>query len=247
MVKHINIKTLSKNGINSAIETFINDTEIHIIINNYVNITFVCIANNLDCLVYGCLRDINRDDIEIVSMENNNIFVKTKLSKDEVLDVIKQKEIVGTCESIEISDSKLESNKIVIPFNNTRYKLKNDILLNICNDFYTNLDDKRMYYSRIISLESLAYMDCNDTNIKTNIYKILGMSDNTNLLESIILLDCILNTEILQILIRVKITFIIAKQIENFAVLRLAQKFGLTIGYFNKDEVRILSHNSRII
>ena len=82
---------------------------------------------------------------------------------------------------------------------------------------------------------------------KTNIYKILGMSNNDNLLECAILLDFELSLEILQILIRAKITFVIAKQIQNFGVLKTAQKFGLTIGYFNKNEVNILSHSSRIV
>ena len=248
MFKYINIKTISKYGINNTIETFIDDTKIHIIIDDCVEIMFVCLANNLDHLIYGYLKDINRADIEIAIIANNKIAVKTKLSKDEVLDLIKQKDLVGTCESIEIADSKLESSKIVIPFNNTRYKIKNDVLLDMCNNFYVNLDDSmRLYHSRIISLESLVYIDCNDTNTKINIYKILGMSNNDNLLECAILLDFELSLEILQILIRAKITFVIAKQIQNFGVLKTAQKFGLTIGYFSKNEVNILSHSSRIV
>ena len=244
MFKHIQIKTINKNGINENLESFVSDSEIRIKINDYATIHFICLAENLDFLVYGYLRDLK--DIKISKIENNDIFVKTTLSKNEVLDLITQKEIVGTCESIEITNLKAESKKIVIPFNNTRYKLKSDILLEICNDFYKNIEGK-LYHARIISLESLAFVDCKDTNIKTNIYKILGKSKDYDLLLCAILLDCKMNTEILQILIKSKITFIIAKEIENFATLKLAQKFGLTIGYFCAGEIRILSHSSRII
>lgn len=249
MFKHINIKIISKYGINNAVETFVNDAEIHIKINDYLDLIFVCFPDNLKFLVYGYLSDIKRSDIEFISIEDKNIFVKTKLSKDEVINIINQKDLIGTCESIEIIDSKIETNKFIIPFNDSRYRLDNGVLLNICNDFYNFLKDNKsmMYNSRILSLESMIYMDCSDTNPKTNIYKILGMCNSENFSTFIILFDFELTLDILQKLIKAKITFIIAKNIQNFGVLRMAQKFGLTIGYFDNDDIKILSHNSRII
>lgn len=246
MFKHINVKVISKDIVNDSIEEFINDTEVCLMINDCVEIIFVCLPNDLNCLVYGYLNDFDRSDIEIVSIKGSNIFVNIKLPRDEIINILNQKDLVGTCESIEITNTKIESNKISIPFNDTRYKIKSEVLFGICNDFYANFD-KKLYRSRIISLESLQYVDCKDTNKKTNIYKILGMHDNDSLLECVILLDFKLTLEILQKLIKARITFIISRQIYHFSVLRMAQKFGLTIGYFIDGRVKILSHSSRII
>lgn len=247
MFKHINIKTIGKTGARDDVETFINDAAIKVVINDYAEIIFMCLPNHLNSLVYGYLSDMKRSDIAFISIDDKNVFVTTKLSKNEVLDILNQKSLIGTCESIEISDSKIKSNKLEIPFNDTRYKVEGSILLGLCSDFYHSIsDDVMLYHSRIISLDTFDYVDCSDTNQQTNIYKILGMYSD-NLLQCAIFLDFELTLEILQKLIRAKVTFVIAIKIQNFSVLRVAQKFGLTIGRFDDYSIRILSHNSRIV
>ncbi len=248
MFKHINIKAINKDEIVNTKESFVDDNEMKVIIDNSIEISFVCINENIPSLIYGYLSDIRRCDIKSISIVDNNVSVKTLLPKNKIIDILNQKNLVGICESIEITDSKVESSSIRVPFNDVRYKIESNVLLRLCDDFYDYISNKTMFYnSRIISLETMFYVDCKDTNQKTNIYKIIGMYNSDNLLKCLILLDFELTLEVLQKLIRVKSTFIIARKIPSFSIIRVAQKFGLTIGYFNDDAIKILSHNSRII
>lgn len=255
MLKNITIKSIKKDEINEAIEAFYNDNEIKIHINDYLEIVFICLDNDLECLVYGYLSDISKNCIKDIKIEKNNIFVQISLQKDEFLNLLNDREIIQTCESINLTDNRILKDRLVIPFNGSKKSIQINYLLESCNDFY--FKDSNLCRARILFLGNnknneniINPLESYDTNPKNALYKTIGMAKikRDDLLDSIIFINFRLDMEILKKIILSKITFIIFIEKPSFTILKLAQKFGLTLGeYINKEEIKILTHSARIV
>lgn len=255
MLKNITIKSIKKDEINEAIEAFYNDNEIKIHINDYLEIVFICLDNDLECLVYGYLSDISKNCIKDIKIEKNNIFVQISLQKDEFLNLLNDREIIQTCESINLTDNRILKYRLVVPFNGSKISIQINYLLESCNDFY--FKDSNLYRARILFLGNnknneniINPLESYDTNPKNALYKTIGMAKikRDDLLDSIIFINFRLDIEILKKIILSKITFVIFAEKPSFTILKFAQKFGLTLGeYINKEEIKILTHSARIV
>lgn len=255
MLKNITIKSIKKNTINEAIEAFYNDNEIKIHINDYLEIVFICLDNDLECLVYGYLSDISKNCIKDIKYRKNNIFVQISLQKDEFLNLLNDREIIQTCKSINLTANRILKDRLIVPFNGSKTSIQINYLLESCNDFY--FKDSNLCRARILFLGNnknneniINPLESYDTNPKNALYKTIGMAKikRDDLLDSIIFINFMLDMEILKKIILSKITFVIFVEKPSFTILKLAQKFGLTLGeYINKEEIKILTHSARIV
>ncbi|RAX54851.1 hypothetical protein CCY99_01480 [Helicobacter sp. 16-1353] len=258
MLKHITIKSIKKGIVNEIIESFYNDTNIKVYINDYLEIMFICLDNDLEPLVRGYLSNIKKDFIQNIVVEKNSIFVQVSLKKDEFLNLLKDREVIQTCESITLTDNLMDNkrnkDKVIIPFNNSRRNIHINDLLESCRDFYNfDCSDSYLCRSKIVFLgnngEFLNIVESYDINPKNAVYKAIGLAKTKRdeLLDSIIFINFRLDVEILKKIILSKITFIVFIEKPSFAVLRFAQKFGLTLSqYIPTEEMRILTHSTRI-
>lgn len=231
--------------------------------NSQITITFFALENDIDCLVRGYLGTF-LDFYENLKRENNAIFIDTTLSKDEILSRLAQKDIIQSCEQITMSDKKINSDLIIMPFNGSRAKISREILEANYDFFATSNIESGKFLVRIVRGESSANtFETFDTNPKNAIYKAIGkaldLSDlampnrgnPSNLLDATIFLNFRLEIECLKILILQKCTFIVCAGFPSFSVVRFAQKFGITLIAFAKNhadsgEFFILTHQMRL-
>lgn len=231
-----------------------------------ITITFFALENDIDCLVCGYLGTfLGLDFYANLKRENNAIFIDTTLSKDEILSRLAQKDIIQSCEQITMSDKKINSDLIIMPFNGSRAKISREILEANYDFFATSNIESGKFLARIVCGESSANaIESFDTNPKNAIYKAIGKAldlslqdlakanrgNPSNLLDATIFLNFRLEIECLKILILQKCTFIVCAGIPSFSVVRFAQKFGITLIAFTKNhadsgEFFILTHQMR--
>lgn len=232
-----------------------------------ITITFFALENDIDCLVCGYLVTfLGLDFYANLKREKNAIFIDTTLSKDEILSRLAQKDIIQSCEQITMSDKKINSDSIIMPFNGSRAKISREILEANYDFFATSNIESGKFLVRIVCGESSANaVESFDTNPKNAIYKAIGKAldlslrdlakanrgNPSNLLDATIFLNFRLEIECLKILILQKCTFIVCAGIPSFSVVRFAQKFGITLIAFtknhaNSEEFLVLTHQMRL-
>lgn len=232
-----------------------------------ITITFFALENDIDYLVCGYLVTfLGLDSYANLKRENNAIFIDTTLSKDEILSCLAQKDIIQSCEQITMSDKKINSDLIIMPFNGSRAKISREILEANYDFFATSNIESGKFLARIVCGESSANaIESFDTNPKNAIYKAIGKAldlslqdlakanrgNPSNLLDATIFLNFRLEIECLKILILQKCTFIVCAGIPSFSVVRFAQKFGITLIAFTKNhadsgEFLVLTHQMRL-
>lgn len=232
-----------------------------------ITITFFALENDIDCLVCGYLVTfLGLDFYANLKRENNAIFIDTPLSKDEILSRLAQKDIIQSCEQITMSDKKINSDLIIMPFNGSRAKISRETLEANYDFFATSNIESGKFLVRIVCGESSANaVESFDTNPKNAIYKAIGKvldlslqdlatpnrGNTNNLLDATIFLNFRLEIECLKILILQKCTFIVCAGIPSFIVVRFAQKFGITLIAFtknhaNSEEFLVLTHQMRL-
>lgn len=231
-----------------------------------ITITFFALENDIDSLVCGYFGTfLGLDFYANLKRENNAIFIDTTFSKDEILSRLAQKDIIQSCEQITMSDKKINSNSIIMPFNSSRTKISREILEANYDFFATSNIESGKFLARIVCGESSANaVESFDTNPKNAIYKAIGKAldlslqgkslsnqstqnpslrdlatpnrgNASNLLDATIFLNFRLEIECLKILILQKCTFIVCAGIPSFSVVRFAQKFGITLIAFAKN------------
>lgn len=270
MTKNILIK--SSNLAKSVESSFFNDIELKVIIENSVDsgvieMIFWTLDFHLKELVRGYFGVFF--DFCFTHIEKHKITIQTSLSKDEIIARISQKEFIKSCEQIIISDKKISKDSITLPFNDSKTKISQEILQKNISFFTesTHLDsaileimgvkdsaifsESGFLYKAKILLKDNNAIQSLDTNPKNAIYKAIGkafekMQDNY-LLDSAILLNFRLNMECLKILLLYKCTFIICNGKPTFSVIKNAQKFGVTIIAFDKNDFLILTHTMRFV
>lgn len=231
-----------------------------------ITITFFALENDIDCLVCGYLGTfLGLDFYANLKRENNAIFIDTTLSKDEILSRLAQKDIIQSCEQITMSDKKINSDSIIMPFNSSRTKISREILEANYDFFATSNIESGKFLARIVCGESSANaIESFDTNPKNAIYKAIGKAldlslqdlakanrgNPSNLLDATIFLNFRLEIECLKILILQKCTFIVCAEKPAFSTIRFAQKFGITLIAFtknhaNSEEFLVLTHQMR--
>lgn len=231
-----------------------------------ITITFFALKNDIDCLVRGYLGTfLGLDFYANLKRENNAIFIDTTLSKDEILSRLAQKDIIQSCEQITMSDKKINSDSIIMPFNGSRAKISREILEANYDFFATSNIESGKFLARIVCGESSANaVESFDTNPKNAIYKAIGKAldlslqdlakanrgNANNLLDATIFLNFRLEIECLKILILQKCTFIVCAEKPAFSTIRFAQKFGITLIAFtknhaNSEEFLVLTHQMR--
>ncbi len=231
-----------------------------------ITITFFALENDIDCLVCGYLVTfLGLDFYANLKRENNAIFIDTTLSKDEILSRLAQKDIIQSCEQITMSDKKINSDSIIMPFNASRAKISREILEANYDFFATSNIESGKFLARIVCGESSANaIESFDTNPKNAIYKAIGKAldlslrdlakanrgNPSNLLDATIFLNFRLEIECLKILILQKCTFIVCAEKPAFSTIRFAQKFGITLIAFtknhaNSEEFLVLTHQMR--
>ncbi len=231
-----------------------------------ITITFFALENDIDSLVCGYLGTfLGLDSYVNLKRENNAIFIDTPLSKDEILSRLAQKDIIQSCEQITMSDKKINSDSIIMPFNSSRAKISREILEANYDFFATSNIESGKFLARIVCGESSANaVESFDTNPKNAIYKAIGKAldlslqdlakanrgNANNLLDATIFLNFRLEIECLKILILQKCTFIVCAEKPAFSTIRFAQKFGITLIAFtknhaNSEEFLVLTHQMR--
>lgn len=231
-----------------------------------ITITFFALKNDIDCLVCGYLVTfLGLDFYANLKRENNAIFIDTTLSKDEILSRLAQKDIIQSCEQITMSDKKINSDLIIMPFNGSRAKISRETLEANYDFFATSNIESGKFLVRIVCGESSANaIESFDTNPKNAIYKAIGKAldlslrdlakanrgNANNLLDATIFLNFRLEIECLKILILQKCTFIVCAEKPAFSTIRFAQKFGITLIAFtknhaNSEEFLVLTHQMR--
>lgn len=231
-----------------------------------ITITFFALENDIDCLVCGYLVTfLGLDFYANLKRENNAIFIDTTLSKDEILSRLAQKDIIQSCEQITMSDKKINSDLIIMPFNGSRVKISRETLEANYDFFATSNIESGKFLVRIVCGESSANaIESFDTNPKNAIYKTIGKAldlslqdlakanrgNANNLLDATIFLNFRLEIECLKILILQKCTFIVCAEKPAFSTIRFAQKFGITLIAFtknheNSEEFLVLTHQMR--
>lgn len=231
-----------------------------------ITITFFALENDIDCLVCGYFGTfLGLDSYANLKRENNAIFIDTPLSKDEILSRLAQKDIIQSCEQITMSDKKINSDSIIMPFNGSRAKISREILEANYDFFATSNIESGKFLVRIVRGESSANaFESFDTNPKNAIYKAIGKAldlslrdlakanrgNASNLLDATIFLNFRLEIECLKILILQKCTFIVCTEKPAFSTIRFAQKFGITLIAFtknhaNSEEFLVLTHQMR--
>lgn len=272
MKKNIVVIALKNSAFNKAEndffeveENFYNDIEIKINLNDYFEIGFIALDFNLESLALGYFKSFNID-ITKINVSDNVIFAKTALSKQEAIFRLEQKNIIQSCESIMLNDNKTSSTNIIIPFNASRFSISASKLQEI-SSFFSQKSE--ILSSRILLKQDLENLQNNhnilemqECSAKAMIYKLIGKAIQVkikeqgdenqigqienDLLDSMILLDCNLEIDILKIIILNRITFIVSNKKPSFMILKYAQKFGITLIYYNGIDFRILTHNLRI-
>ncbi len=231
-----------------------------------ITITFFALENDIDCLVCGYLVTfLGLDFYANLKRENNAIFIDTTLSKDEILSRLAQKDIIQSCEQITMSDKKINSDLIIMPFNGSRVKISRETLEANYDFFATSNIESGKFLARIVCGESSACpIESCGTNPKNAIYKAIGKAldlslqdlakanrgNASNLLDATIFLNFRLEIECLKILILQKCTFIVCAEKPAFSTIRFAQKFGITLIAFtknhaNSEEFLVLTHQMR--
>lgn len=231
-----------------------------------ITITFFALENDIDYLVCGYLVTfLGLDFYANLKRENSAIFIDTTLSKDEILSRLAQKDIIQSCEQITMSDKKINSDSIIMPFNGSRAKISREILEANYDFFATSNIESGKFLARIVCGESSANaIESFDTNPKNAIYKAIGKAldlslqdlakanrgNPSNLLDATIFLNFRLEIECLKILILQKCTFIVCAEKPAFSTIRFAQKFGITLIAFtknhaNSEEFLVLTHQMR--
>lgn len=249
IITAISITKNSKNLIHESKAAFYEDFEIKIHINNDLIINFIALNNDLEFLVKGYFYPLPKNVIKNIKIEKNNIFVNLKISKNELLNFLNDNEIIQSCESIVLMDNRIYKNKTIVPFNDSRAKIINNIG-DYYNDFIIKNND--FYRAEILFQENENYTqiaESYDTNKKNTIYKIIGKATNErdNLLDCTIFINFKIDIETLKKIILSKITFIVFVGKPSFVVLKYAQKFGLTLMQcINNKEIQVLTHSMRI-
>ena len=97
-----------------------------------IQITFFSLENDIDCLVCGYLATFlgldSRVNLANLKCENNIFFVDSPLQKSEILSRLAQKDIIQSCEQIELSDKKISRDSVIMPFNGSRANISREIL-----------------------------------------------------------------------------------------------------------------------
>lgn len=238
-----------------------------------ITITFFTLENDLKALVQGFLSvfDLKADLVR----ENNIFYANLPLSKGAILARLAQKDFIQSCEQISLNDKKIMRDSIIMPFNGSRAKITNKFLEANRAFFAESIDchfkrSKKTidchseqseesqkiidsaFYARIITnpAESSANFAIHsfDTNPKNAIYKALGKAfqKSDNLLNSAIFLNFCIDIECLKILLLQKFTFIICKNLPPFSVVKFAQKFGVTLVCFYKNDFFTITHQMRL-
>ena len=165
-----------------------------------ITITFFALDYDIDSLVRGYLATFLDSCANLTNLkrENNKIFVDSHLSKDEILSRLAQKDIIQSCEQIELNDKKINRDSVIVPFNGSRAKISREIL-EANRGFFAESENSPSlaegargwvnsndfpYKARIVRSESIKSLESNescafnaesfDTNPKNAIYKTIG-------------------------------------------------------------------------
>lgn len=247
-MKNILIKTIVDDKIIDTKEQFYEDKEFYITINDSIEIYFLCMDNDLESLVYGYMSEIPPKRFRRIQKNNNRITIHIDLSKDEILEALRDKNIIQTCESIQITEKKANRDNVIIPFNGSRTKIHINTLREWSVDFYNQIIDSPLSWARILDLHTKSFYQSFDTNPKNALYKTIGLmiQNQGNLLYSMIFLNDKLGIELLKKIILSQITFLVVPYMPSFSTIKIAQKFGLTLIWYDKGAIKILTHSSRI-
>lgn len=246
-IKTIDIKLHTNNTTQNKNINIIYDESIKIHINDYLYISFITINYDLTSLTIGYLLNIGikRNDIDSIEIKNNDVFVKISISKKYFLSLINKKDIAQTCESIHLYKNTVKNEKIIIPFNSSRVKLKTNEIHKYCNDINAS---ESIFKAKLINNNQKEALYAYDINMKNAIYRVFGKNSlNDNFLEYILILNSNIDMDILREILLFKITFLIIKEQPSFSIIKNAQKYGLTlIEYVNSNKLKVYTHTSRI-
>lgn len=229
---------------------FYNDCELEIILNNALRINFIALKNDLTALVAGFLGENLFGKIKNLAINECKIEVEINHNLETIKTILSPTTLLPNCGAIE--DAFIyESSAQKVPFNNSKTKLNLESYRKKIESFYQK--NSNLFEAKIFENENTNELFASCSTPKTAIYKVIGKAiiaskkSQNKLLDSFLLINFALDSALMQIIILNKITFVLTTKKPSFYMLKMAQKFGVTLIFYDGLEFFILSHYARLV